>query len=145
MKATLTYFKPNGKWYINEEVDLRANEFYAAAHEVEAMIASGEAMPGLSGPWDGPVMMTIDDLPHLFPHPAPRGRATVAEAADLLTRLDVVSVEQEEDGKWIGEIKALPGCLVYARNQRDAKWKAVRLAVNILVNENQFQKEDEDE
>lgn len=42
-----------------------------------------------------------------------------------------VSVEQEDDGRWIGEVEALPGCLVYGGTEVEAAVKAVVLAFRI--------------
>jgi predicted RNase H-like HicB family nuclease len=41
--------------------------------------------------------------------------------------------EQEEDGRWIAEIPALPGVLVYGTTKADANAKAQALALRVIA------------
>lgn len=41
--------------------------------------------------------------------------------------------EQEEDGRWIAEIAALPGCLAYGTTQVQAAAKVKALALRVLA------------
>lgn len=44
-----------------------------------------------------------------------------------------VSVEQEEDGRWIAEIEDLPGVLAYGTTPEVARAKAEALALRVLA------------
>ncbi len=44
-----------------------------------------------------------------------------------------VEVEREDDGRWIGEVPALPGVLVYAATEQEARAKAVVLAFRVIA------------
>ena len=44
-----------------------------------------------------------------------------------------VDVEQEDDGRWIGEVPALPGVLVYAPTEKEARAKAEALALRVIA------------
>lgn len=44
-----------------------------------------------------------------------------------------IEVEQEEDGRWLTEIPALPGVLVYGRTREEAIAGAQVLALRILA------------
>jgi predicted RNase H-like HicB family nuclease len=46
-----------------------------------------------------------------------------------------IEIEQEEDGRWIGEISELPGVLVYAASADEARIKATALALRIIADE----------
>jgi predicted RNase H-like HicB family nuclease len=41
--------------------------------------------------------------------------------------------EQEEDGRWIAEVPALPGVLVYGSTKADANAKAKVLALRVIA------------
>jgi predicted RNase H-like HicB family nuclease len=41
--------------------------------------------------------------------------------------------EQEEDGRWIAEIPALPGVLAYGATKADANAKAQALALRVIA------------
>jgi predicted RNase H-like HicB family nuclease len=43
-----------------------------------------------------------------------------------------VEIEQEEDGRWIAEIPALPGVLAYGKTQDEARINAESLALHVL-------------
>lgn len=43
-----------------------------------------------------------------------------------------VETEMEEDGRWIAEVKELPGVLVYGKTQHGAIAKAISLAAKVL-------------
>jgi predicted RNase H-like HicB family nuclease len=44
-----------------------------------------------------------------------------------------VEVEREDDGRWIGEVPALPGVLVYAATDDEARAKAEALALRVIA------------
>ena len=44
-----------------------------------------------------------------------------------------VEFDREEDFRWIAEISALPGCLVYAASQREALTRVEALALRVLA------------
>jgi len=44
-----------------------------------------------------------------------------------------VELEREEDGRWIGEIPALPGTLVYEETRADALARVQALALRVLA------------
>ncbi|MGH7874317.1 MAG: type II toxin-antitoxin system HicB family antitoxin [Candidatus Binatia bacterium] len=44
-----------------------------------------------------------------------------------------VEIEQEEDGRWIGEVVDLPGVLAYGSTSEEAKAKVQALALRVLA------------
>ena len=44
-----------------------------------------------------------------------------------------IEFEQEEDGRWIAEIPALPGVMTYGATQQDARAKVEALALRALA------------
>ncbi len=44
-----------------------------------------------------------------------------------------IEIEREEDGRWIGEVPALPGVLVYAATEVEARTKAIALALRVIA------------
>jgi len=44
-----------------------------------------------------------------------------------------VEAEQEEDGRWIAEVPALPGVLAYGKTKLDASSKAQALALRVIA------------
>jgi predicted RNase H-like HicB family nuclease len=44
-----------------------------------------------------------------------------------------VEVEREDDGRWIGEVPALPGVLVYGATEAEARAKAEALALRVIA------------
>ena len=44
-----------------------------------------------------------------------------------------VDIEREEDGRWIGEVPALPGALAYGATKEEARAKVEALAFRILA------------
>jgi predicted RNase H-like HicB family nuclease len=44
-----------------------------------------------------------------------------------------VEVEREEDGRWIGEVPALPGVLAYGATADEARTKAEALALRVVA------------
>tara|TARA_Y100001935_G_C17096122_1_gene403647 strand:- start:260 stop:466 length:207 start_codon:yes stop_codon:yes gene_type:complete len=66
MKVKLTYFKQTGKYYTEAETTVDTDGFYTAIDEIRRRAIWSE-LPGLeSGAWSGPIMVTINDLPHLI-------------------------------------------------------------------------------
>ncbi len=41
--------------------------------------------------------------------------------------------EREEDGRWLAEVRELPGVLVYGRSREEATAKAQALALRVLA------------
>lgn len=44
-----------------------------------------------------------------------------------------IEVEQEDDGRWIAEVTALPGALAYGATQTRARSRAAALACRIIA------------
>lgn len=44
-----------------------------------------------------------------------------------------LELEQEADGRWIGEVAELPGVLAYADSREDALARVQALAIRVLV------------
>ena len=44
-----------------------------------------------------------------------------------------IETEQEEDGRWIAEVPALPGVLAYGDTKADANAKAKALALRVIA------------
>ena len=44
-----------------------------------------------------------------------------------------IESEQEEDGRWIAEVPALPGVLAYGASKADASAKAKALALRVIA------------
>jgi len=44
-----------------------------------------------------------------------------------------IDTEQEDDGRWIAEITALPGVMAYGSTQAEARQKAAALAFRVIA------------
>lgn len=44
-----------------------------------------------------------------------------------------IELEREKDGRWIGEVPALPGVLVYGATRAEARAKAAALAFRVIA------------
>ena len=44
-----------------------------------------------------------------------------------------VEVEREDDGRWIAEVPALPGVLVYGATEAEARAKVEALALRVIA------------
>jgi predicted RNase H-like HicB family nuclease len=44
-----------------------------------------------------------------------------------------IEIEQEEDGRWLGEISELPGVMAYGRTQAEAVAKVKALALRVMA------------
>jgi predicted RNase H-like HicB family nuclease len=44
-----------------------------------------------------------------------------------------IESEQEEDGRWIAEVTALPGVLAYGKSKADASAKAQALVLRVIA------------
>jgi len=44
-----------------------------------------------------------------------------------------IESEQEEDGRWIAEVPALPGVMAYGKTKSDAAAKAKALALRVIA------------
>ncbi|HWG40930.1 MAG TPA: type II toxin-antitoxin system HicB family antitoxin [Candidatus Acidoferrales bacterium] len=47
----------------------------------------------------------------------------------------LIEAEQEEDGRWIAEIAALPGALAYGGTEEQARANAYALALRVIADE----------
>jgi predicted RNase H-like HicB family nuclease len=45
----------------------------------------------------------------------------------------IVEFDREEDGRWIADIDAIPGCLVYGKTREEALAKVEALALRVLA------------
>jgi predicted RNase H-like HicB family nuclease len=45
----------------------------------------------------------------------------------------VVELEREDDGRWIGEVRALPGVMAYGRTRDEALARTEALALRVLA------------
>lgn len=64
-------------------------------------------------------------------------RGPVQERAWYTCRVDaprlIVEIEQEEDGRWIAEVPALPGALAYGATREQAVARVEALALRVLA------------
>jgi predicted RNase H-like HicB family nuclease len=44
-----------------------------------------------------------------------------------------IEIEREADGRWIGEVPALPGVLVYAATEAEVRAKAEAMALRVIA------------
>ncbi len=44
----------------------------------------------------------------------------------------MIEIDREDDGRWIGEVPALPGVLAYGATEAEARRKAVALAFHVI-------------
>lgn len=44
-----------------------------------------------------------------------------------------IEFEREDDGRWIAEIPALPGVMVYGASKDEATWKVQALALRVTA------------
>ncbi|MSP01289.1 MAG: type II toxin-antitoxin system HicB family antitoxin [Acetobacteraceae bacterium] len=44
-----------------------------------------------------------------------------------------IEVEREDDGRWIGEVAALPGVLAYGTTEAEARAKTAALAFRVIA------------
>jgi len=44
-----------------------------------------------------------------------------------------IEIEREEDGRWIGEVPAVPGVLAYGASEAEARIKATALALRVIA------------
>jgi len=44
-----------------------------------------------------------------------------------------IEIEREEDGRWIGEVAALPGVLTYGSTEAEARIKTTALALRVIA------------
>ncbi len=53
--------------------------------------------------------------------------------AGLRTFLMRVEIEREDDGRWIGEVPALPGVVAYGAMAEEARARAQALALRVIA------------
>ena len=46
-----------------------------------------------------------------------------------------IEIDQEEDGRWIGEVVDIPGALAYGATPEEAKAKAQAIALRVLADQ----------
>ena len=56
----------------------------------------------------------------------------------------IIEIEQEDDERWIAEILAIPGVLVYASTQQQAISNLQALALRVIANKQKTGLESED-
>lgn len=44
-----------------------------------------------------------------------------------------IDVEREEDGRWIGEVTALPGVMAYGTTEAEARQRVAALALRVIA------------
>jgi predicted RNase H-like HicB family nuclease len=44
-----------------------------------------------------------------------------------------IEIEQEDDGRWIGEVPELPGVLTYGATEAEARAKTTALALHVIA------------
>ena len=44
-----------------------------------------------------------------------------------------IEIEQEEDGRWIADIPALPGVMLYGETEEEAKTRVQALALRVIA------------
>jgi predicted RNase H-like HicB family nuclease len=44
-----------------------------------------------------------------------------------------IDIEREEDGRWIGEVAALPGVMAYGATEAEARQKTMALAFRVIA------------
>jgi predicted RNase H-like HicB family nuclease len=44
-----------------------------------------------------------------------------------------IEVGQEDDGRWIGEVRAIPGVLAYGATEAEARARAAALACRVIA------------
>lgn len=44
----------------------------------------------------------------------------------------VIEIEQDTDGRWIGEVISMPGVMVYGASPEDARARAAKLAQQVI-------------
>jgi predicted RNase H-like HicB family nuclease len=44
-----------------------------------------------------------------------------------------MEIEREEDGRWIGEVPALPGVLAYGSTEAEARTRTTALALRVIA------------
>ena len=44
-----------------------------------------------------------------------------------------IEIEQEDDGRWIAEVPALPGALAYGATEAEARSRAAALACRVIA------------
>ncbi|MDE2165635.1 MAG: type II toxin-antitoxin system HicB family antitoxin [Alphaproteobacteria bacterium] len=44
-----------------------------------------------------------------------------------------IETEREADGRWVGEVPALPGVLAYGQSEAEARIKATALALRVIA------------
>lgn len=50
-----------------------------------------------------------------------------------------IEIEQEEDGRWIAEIPALPGVMVYGSTREEAEIRVEALALRVIADQMESQ------
>jgi predicted RNase H-like HicB family nuclease len=65
---------------------------------------------------------------------AMKGVYTIAHTAKRIAppRLQI-EIAREEDGRWFGEVPALPGVLAYGQTQTEARIKTAALALHVIA------------
>lgn len=62
-----------------------------------------------------------------------RASPPAAPAAPAAAAPFVVEIDEEDDGRWIAGVPALPGCLVYGATRDEAHARVIALALHVLA------------
>jgi predicted RNase H-like HicB family nuclease len=54
-------------------------------------------------------------------------------AGRSITAMLKIEMGREEDGRWIGEVPALPGVLAYGANEAEARANVIALAFRVIA------------
>jgi predicted RNase H-like HicB family nuclease len=67
--------------------------------------------------------------------PGPSSVWSTNSTLDTIDTMITLSVElvQEEDGRWIAEVRELPGVLAYGKSAEDARARAQALALRVVA------------
>jgi predicted RNase H-like HicB family nuclease len=59
--------------------------------------------------------------------------ATSPQPPDESAQMFSIEYEQEKDGRWLAEVPALPGVVVYGKTKQDAEVAVTALALRVIA------------
>ena len=63
--------------------------------------------------------------------------ATVLQPPDGESQSFRMEYEEEEDGRWLAEVPALPGVMAYGKTKQDAEVEVTALALRVIADRTQ--------
>jgi predicted RNase H-like HicB family nuclease len=63
--------------------------------------------------------------------------ATVPQPPDSESQSFRIEYEEEEDGRWLAEVRALPGVMAYGKTKQDAEVEVTALALRVIADRTQ--------